>query len=268
MASLPRESAVARETRGGINAVRRIFVPAGSQRADRLVLRGREAHYLLRVLRLGPGDRFGAVLASGEERMATVQAVRGQEVEASLSDQIVAQADPRVEVRLLVGLPKAAKLELIIQKCTELGVSAIQPVVCRRSMPRLDPTEAGHKLARWERIAQEAARQCGRTSAPVIGPPASFAAAVAGTVCLGGTSLIFSPDEAPAGSPTRPAVGPEWREPLTVLVGPEGGFAPEERAEAASAGFCPVGLGRRVLRAETAAIVACAVVMRELGELG
>jgi len=259
---------MAREIGGGTNTVRRVFVPADSRQADRLVLRGEEAHYLLRVLRLGPGDRFGAVLASGEERMATVQAVRGQEVEASLSDQVVAQADPRVDVRLLVGLPKAAKLELIIQKCTELGVSAIHPLVCRRSVPRPGPTEAAHKLARWGRIAEEAARQCGRTSAPVVGAPMPFAAAVAGAASSSGTWLIFSPDRASVAEPTSPAVGPEWREPVTLLAGPEGGFAPEELAEAVAAGFRPVSLGRRVLRAETAAIVACAIVMRELGELG
>jgi 16S rRNA (uracil1498-N3)-methyltransferase len=248
--------------------VRRVFVPSESAQGDRLVLRGDEAHYLVRVLRLGPGDRFGAVLTTGEERVATVHVVRGGEVEATLSDQVVTEGEPRVDVRLLVGLPKPAKLELIIQKCTELGVSAIRPLICRRSVPRPASGAAGHRLARWQRIAQEAARQCGRTTAPVMDAPEPLAAALASVAGSGGVSLVFSLDDAPTGDGARSLLGADWREPVTLLIGPEGGFAPEEVTEAVAAGFRPAALGRRVLRAETAAIVTCAIVMRELGELG
>jgi 16S rRNA (uracil1498-N3)-methyltransferase len=246
--------------------LRRLLLPAESIREDRVLLTGEEAHYLLRVLRLAPGDRFSAVVG-GEERVATITAVDGNQVTASLATEITEPADPRVEVRLFPGLPKAAKLELIIQKCTELGVSFIQPVICRRSIPRPRADDVAHKLSRWERIAKEAARQCGRSAPPRLAAPAPFSAVVeaAGS---GGTGLIFALAETSDQRPAGPLLGADCREPIDVLVGPEGGFASEEVAEAVAGGFRVAGLGRRVLRAETAAIAACATIMREAGELG
>ncbi len=248
--------------------MRRLFISAPSAEGERVRLTGQDAHYLLRVLRLGPGDRFSVIPSPGAERVATIIAVEAGEVVALLGDEVAQPADPRVEVRLFPGLPKAAKLEFIIQKCTELGVSAIQPVLCRRSVPRPAPADVSHKLARWERIALEAARQCGRSAPARLGPPAPLSEVLLGTVESGGTGLIFDLAETPSGPRSAALADADYREPINVLVGPEGGFAPEEVAEAVAAGFRPVGLGRRVLRAETAAIAVCAILLHSLGELG
>jgi 16S rRNA (uracil1498-N3)-methyltransferase len=172
-----------------------------------------------------------------------------------------------VEVRLFPGLPKVAKLELIIQKCTEIGVASVQPVQCRRSVPQPRAEEVGRKLGRWERVAKEAARQSGRTSAPAILPPRPFPQAVADFAQTGGTGLVFSPHEAAGPASSARLLPPDSPEPIGVFVGPEGGFTEEEVAAGVALGFHAVSLGRRTLRAETAAIVACAILMYELGEL-
>ncbi len=247
--------------------MRRVFVPNGSVKGDRVDLPGTEAHYVRRVLRLGPGDRFSAVLPGGVERVATILGIGGGEVEASLGEEVSRQADPAVDVRLFAGLLKAAKFELVVQKCTELGVSAITPVVCRRSISRAGAGDQEKKVGRWRRIAAEAARQCGRTVPPTVHGPVAFSQAVSEAAQSGGLCLVMSPDAGGEIGSGAALAAREPERPVVVLVGPEGGFAPEELEEAEAAGFQAVSLGTRTLRAETAAIVACALVMYEAGEL-
>jgi 16S rRNA (uracil1498-N3)-methyltransferase len=247
--------------------MRRVFIVGECASRDRVTLTGREAHYVLRVLRLARGDRFSAVLPGGVERIASVCETADERVEALLGEEVGRGADPQVDVRLLPGLVKSAKLELIIQKCTEVGVSSILPVACRRSVPRPRSEDMDKRLARWRRIAEEAARQCGRTAAPEVAAPVSFRAAVTQSAEWGGSCLMMSPEVSGEPTSASSALAQHAAGPISVLVGPEGGFAPEEAEEAVAAGFRVVSLGKRTLRAETAAIVACAIVMHEVGEL-
>ncbi len=248
--------------------MRRVFVPSGCVSGERVLLEGAEAHYVRRVLRMLPGDHFSAVLPGGTERIATIADVSGGQVRASLGEEVSRGADPAVDVRLLPALVKAAKLELTIQKCTELGVSAITPVICRRSVARPAPGQADKKLERWERIAVEAARQCGRTAPPAVRAPVDLPAAIREVVDAGGARLVMSPGTQGPRMLGALLSTEEAQAPVSILVGPEGGLAPEELQEVRSAGFREISLGQRTLRAETAAIVACALVMYELGELG
>jgi len=246
--------------------VRRVFVPAESVMGDTLVLRQDEAHYLRRVLRVEPGDHFSAVLASGTERVATVESVGRDAVVASLGDLRGRAADPAADLRLYVGLTKGQKLDLVVQKCTELGASAIHPILCRRSIARPSVERSAGRTRRWRRIAEEAARQCGRTSAPPVGAPIGFADAVVAASEGGGTGVVLRPNAGGEPSPSLESLS--LCSPVSVLVGPEGGLAPEEVEEALAQGLTPVSLGRRVLRAETAAIAATAILMHLLGEMG
>jgi len=241
--------------------VRRVFIPEGCASSATVGLTGPEAHYLLRVLRMQPGDRFRAVLPGGGERVATVKTVTGERVAATLGEELAPGADPSAEVHLYVGMAKTGKLELVIQKCTELGVASVRPVLCRRSVSRPDSERAARKVGRWEKIAEEAARQCGRTSAPHVGAPLGFVEAVEEMVALNGTGLILAP------TGERGLREAALRPPVSLLTGPEGGFDPEELSHAADAGLTSLSLGERILRAETAAIAATALVMYELGEL-
>ena len=247
--------------------MRRVFVPADSLQGDLVRLSGPEAHYVQHVLRLRSGDRFGAVLPGGVERVATVQRLGEATVEATLGEELAPDADPRADLRLRPALVKARKLDLVVQKCTELGVSEIAPVLCDRSVARPDREGAAHKLERWERIALEAARQCGRRSPPRIVAPVAFEAALGEVRDLGGTGLILAPEATEGIGPGRAILGAADAEPISLLVGPEGGFSEDEVRAATESGLRPVSLGRRVLRAETAAIAICALLTYELGEL-
>jgi 16S rRNA (uracil1498-N3)-methyltransferase len=232
---------------------------------DRVRVTGDSAHYLLHVLRLGPGGRFSAVMADGVERIAEVREVGDGWAEALLLEPVCRGADPVSVVRLRPALIRAPKLELVIQKTVELGVAEITPVLCARSVARPDQARAARKPERWQRIADEAARQCGRTVAPQVGQVVPFAEAVREAAGTGDRTLILSP-EAPS-TPRPWLTGDGCGRAVTLFVGPEGGFTVEEVGAAVAVGAQPLALGRRTLRAETAAIVACALVMEELGEL-
>jgi len=244
--------------------MRRVFVPEGGIEGDCVRLMGREAHYVRDVLRLGVGAHFSAVLPGGIERVATVQRLAGQTVEAALGEPRDAQADPRVDVRVRPALVKARRLDLVVQKCTELGATEVGPVLCERGVARPDRDRVPHKVERWEKIAQEAARQCGRTWAPRVAEPVSFPLAVREVADLGGTGLVLAPAGSGLVQGALPAL--DDPEPISVFVGPEGGFTPDEVEVARAAGLRIISLGGRILRAETAAIAACALLMLELGE--
>jgi 16S rRNA (uracil1498-N3)-methyltransferase len=247
--------------------VRRVFIPPGSLDADRVRLDGSEAHYLRSVLRLGPGGRFSAVVPTGAERLATIQRADDEGVEAILGEERGSCADPLVDVRIRPALTKARKLDAVVRMCTELGASEIGPLLCERNVARPDEGGAAHKMERWRKIALEAARQCGRTAPPRIAAPMAFSRALDELSTLGGTALLPAPTATCGISPEAPLLVLEDREPISVLVGPEGGFTADEVEAARAAGCRVVGLGRRVLRAETAAVAVCAWVMCELREL-
>src|SRR5262249_24407597 len=167
-----------------------------------------------------------------------------------------------VALALLIGLLKGEKMDWVVQKATELGVARVVPVATTHGVVKLDAERAASRRERWTRIAEEAAKQCGRADLPEIAEVSAFAEAVA---AARGWKLLLH--EAERGQPLRAALPASAPEVVTVAVGPEGGFAPDEVAAARAAGFAVSGLGPRVLRAETAAIAALAVLGFVVGDL-
>jgi 16S rRNA (uracil1498-N3)-methyltransferase len=170
-----------------------------------------------------------------------------------------------VDVWLAQALAKGEKLDLVVQKATELGVARIVPLAAERSVVRLDDDRAERRAGRLRRIAQEAARQCGRSDVPPVDAPRTLS----GLGALlqadpGRRGLLLDPEE----RTMRLAQAARGASHLLIAVGPEGGFSPAERAQAVAAGFVPVALGRLVLRTETAGIAALAIVQHLAGELG
>jgi 16S rRNA (uracil1498-N3)-methyltransferase len=226
------------------------------------VLTGATFHHLAHVLRVRAGDAL--TLFDGRGREAEARVVRLWEGELLVQVGEVRQvARPPVALALLVGLLKGEKMDWVVQKATELGVARLVPIATEHGVVKLDAERAAGRRARWVRIAEEAARQCGRADLPEIAEVSRFEDAIAAAV--GWRALLHEGARGVALRGLLPAVPPP---DVTVAVGPEGGFAPDEVEVARAAGFHVCGLGPRVLRAETCAIAALAVIGFAVGDLG
>jgi len=211
-----------------------------------------EAHHILHVLRAGDGDRIRMFNGAGQEADAILRSPGGG-TPPTLDVQETRTAPERsFNIILLQAILKGNRMELLIEKATELGVGRIVPVTTRRVIPRLDAAQGRQKRDRWERIAVSAAKQCGTPWLPVIDAPVPLASAMqyaAGPVLLaslgaGARPLATVIDELRAAPPAA----------VTVIIGPEGDLTPEEIHALRAAGARPVSLGSLTLRAETAAI--------------
>jgi 16S rRNA (uracil1498-N3)-methyltransferase len=243
---------------------RRLFVPAEKWIGTRVTIEGEPHRHVARVLRARAGDKLTLFDGHGGEADAEVLAIERDQTTLSLGArrQVAAPAGPRVV--LLQSLARGEKMDWIVQKTTELGVREIVPVAAERSTVRLSAAEAAARRTRWEKIAREAARQCGRADVPTIAPAVAFAEAVDAPRAAGDLRLALW--EGSQGRPMRAALT-ESPAMVTLLIGPEGGLGEPEVARAERAGFQIVGLGPRILRVETAAITAVALVQSATGGL-
>lgn len=225
----------------------RIFV-APPLVAGELSITGDEHHYLHRVRRARPGDSLELVDGEGHRAAATIERITGEAtiVRAGIPER-VADALPRV--RALLPLIKGDRMDTCLEKLVEVGVDEIVLWPAARAVVRLEPARRDARLAKYRAALQAAARQSGRASVPSITAADSLAAA---TALATGLRLVLDP------SAERTAIAPA--DDVTIISGPEGGFAPEELDALAAAGFTSLGLGPRVLRAETAPVVAIALV--------
>ena len=223
-----------------------------------------EAAHAFKVLRLRAGEDIEVSDGEGALFAAELTEVSREIVRARLTERLDSK-EPPVSLTLYMGYPKAEKLELIVQKLTELGANRVVPVVMARSVARPDAKDGAKKRERLERIALEAAKQCGRGRVPEIAAPMSWKQALAD---MAERSLMLVPWEEARGTTlgtVREARPGETN--LGLLVGPEGGISAEEIEYAERAGAVPVTLGPRILRAETAAIASSAVVMAFWGDV-
>ena len=244
----------------------RFFVRPDDVERSTLRLSGHEAVHLVRVLRLGPGARISAFDGHGCEYVAVVDQVEADQVRCQILQQTAAAPPTSVSISLGQGLPKAEKFDWVIQKATELGVAQIVPLLTERTVPQLRGSRLATRQVRWQRIAREACKQSGQATVPHLWPPTSleefFVALQAAEV-----KLIFWEGEK---RQRLKAVLKADEQPATaaVVVGPEGGLTPAEVAQGESYGFLPVGLGERILRTETASLIAVALLQHRFGDLG
>jgi 16S rRNA (uracil1498-N3)-methyltransferase len=210
--------------------------------AGPLELRGEPCHYLGRVLRLPEGTEVVLFDGRGHEAVAILREIGPDRLRLEVG--ALRPPPPRgAQVVLVVALLKGEKMDLVVQKATELGVDAIHAVATERAVVRLDDARAAGRVSRWERIAAEAARQSGRADVPRIAPPGPLAATL--RELRTPTRAILSPGGEPLARP---------RGDIAVAVGPEGGFTPDEIGLALASGWTACTLGDPILRAETAAI--------------
>jgi len=236
---------------------RRVHLPPERIEPGRARLLPETRHYLADVLRLAPGAEVEVFDGRGGRYAGRL----AEGLDAILLGPREEVPGPPTEITLLFALSKGEKLDLVVQKATELGVARIVPFAAERSVVRLDGAKGADRARRWTRIAEEAARQCGRADVPEVRAPSSLEDALA-SLPPGTAILSFQPGGAGLAAA---AVGDGRR--LAVVVGPEGGLTTEELESCARAGATAVSLGPRILRAETAAIVAVAVVQARFGDL-
>ncbi|MBS1153413.1 MAG: rRNA methyltransferase [Myxococcaceae bacterium] len=241
--------------------MKRLHLPQAAPGALRL--EGPRFHHLIRVLRVRAGEALEVFDGRGTVFPAQVGEV-GDEAATLTLGPGAPQPAPR-EITIVQGLPKAEKLEWVLQKCTELGAAAFAPVFCERTIVKPSGREDA-KVQRWQRIVEEAARQSGRAEVPTVHPPRPLLEAVGG---LSGCLILVLDEEEEALSLSA-AVAPalSTAQPLALVIGPEGGLSRAEVAQLQQRGAVPVTLGRRVLRTETAALAALAVLLHLQGELG
>lgn len=238
----------------------RIHLPAATAPGQRLVLPEDRERHVRKALRLRPGDPLVVFPGTGGH----FQARLAEEGTVELEDFEPGGGESPLTTVLWAGLSKGDKLEWVVQKATELGVSELRPVHTARSVRRLDAQRAAKNLRRWQEIASGACEQCGRDVVPVINGVTDLEAALAGingdAAGAGFQGLVLA--EGGAGDPPGPPPGGT----LHLLIGPEGGLNDDELAAAEAAGFRRAALGPRTLRTETAALGALAWAQTRFGD--
>lgn len=223
---------------------------------------GEDAKHIARVLRMKNGQPLTVCDTKGYDYACIIEGITEEQIDLKVLSRSPSVTEPNVSVHLYQAMPKADKLELIIQKAVELGVSAIVPFVAARSVVRLDGKEE-KKRARWQKIADEAAGQCGRGILPPVETPLSWKQTVERLRDGGTPAVVFYEG---GGRPLAELVGRQTRR-LAIVVGPEGGFEPAEIEELRALGAETATLGPRILRCETAPLAALAVIMALTGNM-
>lgn len=247
----------------------RVFLDDTQLRGDTATVTGPDAHHLLHVLRLGVGDSFTVVGEDGREHQAEIRDVAADRLEARLGPPVLRNTEPQAHLTLYHGLPRLPRYETALRMGTELGVAAFVPVLTRRSVVRLTAEDRPRKAQRWRRIVESAARQCGRVRIPDVTEPLDFDDALEHFAQSGAFAAM--PAAALAGAEAL-SLG-EWAAEqdsggrMAVFVGPEAGFDLAEEVAAAQAGVTLVTMGPRILRTETAAVVAATICLERCGEL-
>ncbi len=224
-----------------------------------IVLPETAARHAVTVLRLQVGDVLDLFNGDGGEYRARIVAVSKRETRVRLTEFHAVERESPLEITLALGIAAGERMDYSLQKATELGVSAIQPLATERSVVKLAGERADKRLLHWQHIVIAACEQCGRNRVPAVAPVQKFFAYLA-AADRGKRLLMLSPDaQTPLKQVPRAAS-------VVLLIGAEGGLAPSEYQAAETSGFQPVSLGPRILRTETAPLAALAVLQALWGD--
>jgi 16S rRNA (uracil1498-N3)-methyltransferase len=242
----------------------RIYIPPENISETSLILPAEQRHRITRVLRLNPGDTLIVFDGQGKEYRVTLNKGKNKELEGNIESITSINRDPELEITLMQGIPKFEKMDLIVQKTTELGIKRIIPVITERTIPHLTQQKIKLRVDRWQKIAIAAAEQCGRSIIPIISPITSFELGLE-IIKSQDTKLFFWEEERTTTlkSVLQAMIIPQS---TVIIIGPEGGFTKEEAALAVKSGAISVSLGSRLLRTETAPITALSILLYEFTE--
>ncbi len=228
---------------------------------DKIYLGEEQSRHLAKSLRMKAGDMITVCSGTGEDYGCMIEEVGKDGVVLSVCYKKASESEPSVKVSLYQGVPKGDKMEDIIQKCVELGIHDITPVLTKRSVSRPQEKQAEKKRIRYSKIALEAAQQSGRGIVPQINKMASLKEAVA--ACDAECKIVFYEG---GGQPISSIINPQTQS-VAVFIGPEGGFEQEEVCQIEDAGGICATLGKRILRTQTAPVAALSAIMLLTGNL-
>jgi 16S rRNA (uracil1498-N3)-methyltransferase len=248
-----------------LNSSRRFVISSRSIRDGYASYNGPLHHHMARVLRLRSGDELVLVDETGRQYQGTVDQVSQEWIAIRIISTQAPESVDSLKITVLQGLPKGEKIDLILQKGSELGVTGFGIFKAERSVPRLEGDKLQARMERWDKIAAEAARQSERTVLPTVDWHPDAASAARSNE---GTELKLLLFERGEKKPLHELLDTiDSPDKVVVAVGPEGGFTPEEAELFISSGFIPVTLGHRILRTETAALAITAILQYKFGDI-
>lgn len=241
----------------------RLYVPDHLTSGSRLELDEERTRYAGRVLRMRVGDEVSVFNGRGGEFSAVISELSRRNIVLSVGVHRERDLESPLRINLVQGVSRSERMDLVVQKATELGVQRITPVLTERSVVRLEPAKSEKRRLHWEKVAQSACEQCGRNVVPLIDAPQPFENWLEQDRNVDVRRAVLRPGAAQ----TLGALGHAGRQ-WQLLIGPEGGLAGTELYRALERGFIPCTLGPRILRTETAAIAALAILQERYGDLG
>jgi 16S rRNA (uracil1498-N3)-methyltransferase len=240
----------------------RLFVPDPLASDTDLFLNEERSHYAGRVLRLRVGDEVVLFNGTGGEFVAVISEVSRSAVKLRIRNRRERSVESPLKINLVQGVSRGERMDIVVQKATELGVFRITPIVTAHSVVRLQGDKSGKRATHWTKVAQSACEQCGRTIVPFVDAPRSFNSWMADSMPVDGKRVVLQP-----GAGTRLSDLRLLPEHVELLIGPEGGLSDAEVDQAMVAGFTRCSLGPRILRTETAAVAAIAILQSRYGDL-
>jgi 16S rRNA (uracil1498-N3)-methyltransferase len=247
--------------------MRRFFIDKQTIVDGVVVIEGELFRHLVTVLRLKVGARVTLADGDGGEYLGVLVSQEGARVFVRLEETLATAASGAIlPITLFQGIPKGERMEMILQKGTELGAAGFVPFLSSRTIPRLSGDKAVARVRRWERIVMEAARQSRRPDIPEVGTIVTLTEALA--TARQEVRLLLWEGESEQGLKEVLAAAPNAAVSVALLVGPEGGLSREEAGEAMAAGFIPVTLGPRILRTETAGLAVLSILQYVWGDVG
>jgi 16S rRNA (uracil1498-N3)-methyltransferase len=252
----------------------RVFVDAALTSGSHVELPRDTASHLAKVLRARGGEELVLFNGDGREFAGAIESVRGSRVTASIGSARSIDRESACNLTLVQCVPRGDRMDFIVQKATELGVTRIVPVLSQRSIVRLDSSQAASKQLHWRAVAISACEQCGRNRLPIVESPQALLSYLGAMTPNQAPNeflrLVLEPERSEQSSAAGQPLGFNGAERVLgaeIAIGPEGGFAPEELEAFKLSAFSQVGLGPRVLRTETAAIAAIVVLQARFGDL-
>lgn len=239
--------------------IHRVYTGQALEPGGDVVLEDAPAHYLSRVLRVTPGQSVVLINGDGHEYPAEVQRAGRREIVLAVRSRLPGLAESALEITVAQALSRGERMDQTLQKCTELGVAAFQPLFSERSGVRLAGEKLQRRLEHWQGVVISACEQCGRARVPAVRPPLPIADWL--SQATRGSRLVLDPEAA------VPLPGARLSNKLELAVGPEGGFSAEELGRMRACGVQAASLGPRILRTETAAPAAVAILQCLRGDL-